>query len=96
MADAHPLVRRVDESAAAERAGIGHDLCDGVERNPVSRQAVGIDEHLVLGVALAPDRDVRDPGDGPKTWADGPESQLRQFALGEGFRGHADLEQTAG
>ena len=48
---------------AGDGRGVGHRLDDRVERHAVGPQPVGIDQHLELPVALAPDGDVRDAGD---------------------------------
>ena len=77
VADGDPLVGRIDEAAAGDRRCVGHRLDDRVERHPVGPQPVGIDEHLVLRVALAPDRDVRHAGHRHQA---GPDRPLRQDA----------------
>ena len=69
MRNRQPLLRRFEVSAGRHGrpfAGGGHHVS---ERDIVGAQAIGIDEHLELAVALAPDRHVGDAREWPSSAA---------------------------
>ncbi len=94
--DGDPLVGHVDEPAAGDGRGVGHRLDDRVERHAVEPQPLGVDQHLVLPVALAPDRDVGHAGNRHQPRPDRPLGQDGQVHLRERLRRDADLQQPAG
>ena len=94
--DGDPLVGRVDEPAAGDGGRVGHRLDDRVERHAVEPQPLGIDQHLVLPVALAPDGDVGHAGNRHQPRPDRPLGQDRQVHLRERLRRDADLQHPAG
>ena len=91
VADGDPLVGHVDEPARGDGRRVGHGLDDRVERDAVGAEPVGVDQHLVLRVALAPDRDVRDARDRHQP---GPDRPLRQHASGPSARASSTTRRS--
>jgi hypothetical protein len=67
---------RIDEAAPRPAPHHRPRCAQFGERHASSAQAVGIDQHLQLPVALAPDRDVGDAGHRHQPRADRPAHQL--------------------
>ena len=68
---------------------------DVLQRHAVGAQPVGIDQHLELPIALAPDRHVRHAGNRHQPRPDRPPRQRRQLHLRQRRRRHADLHHPA-
>ena len=94
--DGDPLVGHVDEPPAATAEVSVTALTTVSSVTPLTPQPVGVDQDLVLPVALAPDRHVRHARDRHQPRPDRPLGQERQLHLRERLRRHADLEQPAG
>lgn len=57
-------------------------------------QSVGVNQHLSLFIALAPDRDVGDTMYRHQAWANGPHGEIGEIALVEFFRPDANFHHT--
>ena len=87
--------RSTEKDFACHRGASVTAFVTGVERHAVGPEPVGVDQHLVLRVALAPDGDVGHAGDRHQPRPDRPLRQQGQLHLRERLRRHADLEQPA-
>ena len=74
------------ESAAGHGRGVGHGALTRRRASRRAPQPLGIDQHLILPIALAPDRDVRHARNRHQSRADRPLGQDRQIHLRERFR----------
>ena len=95
MGDREPLVRRVEEAAGLERDALARGPDDLVDRDAVRAEPFGIDEHLQLAIALAPDGDVGDAGNGHQPRPDRPLRQRAQLDLRQRVRRQPDLHDAA-
>ena len=93
--DRHALVRHVDKSAGGHGRRVARGCEHLIERDVVGLQPLGIDVHLNLAVALAPDRHVRHAGDRHQPRAHGPFGERRQLDLRQLAGGEADLHDAA-
>ena len=96
MADGQSLVGGVDESAGADESGVARRAHHGIQADAVHPQPFGIDQHLILTIALAPDGDVGHAGNRHQPRADRPEGELGHLHLREVGGGDADLEGPTG
>ena len=94
-ATARRWLRRFEEPAGRDRRGLARGGDHVAERHVAGAQAIGIDEHLKLAIALAPDRHVGDAGNRHQPRPDRPLRQRRQLDLRQRLRGHADLHHPA-
>ena len=95
MRDSQPLVRRVHESTGGQRDAVARRLNHVGERHVPRGQALRIDKHLKLPIALPPNRHVRHAGHGHQLRAHRPADQGRQFHLRQLLGPDPDLERAA-
>jgi len=95
LVDGKTQVGRVDESARTDDCGIASRFGDCVEGDTGGAKFLGINEHLKLLVALAPDGYVGHARHGHEAGSHRPEGDLAEFHLVQRVRAETDLQDPA-